>query len=142
MSTGHRPPKTAMSTQSPGVGSEGDYHGILVQEGLREPSVLSAITILGRKTGTEWHLLRVGVGAEHLTSTMEQVQKSLKVEGGVPFYAHFYRPGELIVVFPDRVFHVTPDPDSWAPIIAHGKAHGIPPKQLDFAPCRFEDETY
>jgi len=134
--------EAATKAPSPRAGSDGNYHGIIVQEALRDPSVLSGVTILGRKKGADWHLLRVGVDAGLLSSTNERVQKSLKVENGVPFYAHFYRPGELIVVFPDQVFHVTPHPDSWASVLSHGKAHGIPPAQLDFAPCRFEDETY
>ncbi len=134
--------ETPTETQSPRVGPDRDYHGIIVQEGLRDPSVLNTMTILGRKKGADWLLLRVGVDAGRLSLTIKRMQESLKVEGGVPFYAHFYRPGELIVVFPDQVFRVTPRTDSWAPVLAYGKAHGIPAAQLDFVPCRFEDETY
>jgi hypothetical protein len=60
----------------------------------------------------------------------------------VPFYAHFYRPRELVVVFPDRVFRLTPQKQSWGPAVAHGRAAGIPQEQLDFHPCRFEDEAW
>ncbi len=134
--------ETITRTRAPHGGSSGDYHGIIVEESLRDPSVLDAVTILGRKKGTNWTLLRVGVEDQNLPSAIERVQQSLKVEGGVPFYAHFYRRGELIVVFPDQVFHVAPQRDTWTPVQAYGKSRGIPAEQLDFSPCRFDEETY
>jgi hypothetical protein len=58
------------------------------------------------------------------------------------YYAHFYRGTELIVVFRNRVFRVNTDRGTWQEAIAYGKALGIAGRQLDFAPCRVEDETY
>ena len=127
---------------SPKGNSRETYHGIIVEESLRDQSVLETLAVLGRKKGRDWTLLRVGIEERALTTVVDQLQRNLKIENGVPFYAHFYRPGELIVVFPDRVFRLTPETDTWAPVVAFGKSVGIPAEQLDFAPCRFEDETY
>jgi hypothetical protein len=58
------------------------------------------------------------------------------------FYCHFYRDDELIVVFKKKMFRVKTDPATWQEVITYGKSMGIPAKQLDFQPCRFDDETY
>lgn len=119
-----------------------DYHGILVAEGLGDRSVLDTATVLGTKRGRDWTLLRVAVAEERLSTVIVRIQQSLRVEGGVPFYAHFYRARELIVVFPDRVFRLTPQKESWGPAVAYGRSVGIPRAQRDFNPRRFEDEAY
>ena len=119
-----------------------EYHGILVEEGLQDPSVLRMVEVLGRKRGGDWSLVRVGVGAAHLPEVLDRVRRSLKTVDGVPFYAHFYRDAELVVVFPDRVFRATPDRVTWGPAVEYGMSVGIPAEELDFRPCRFEDETY
>lgn len=130
------------SRDATSAGVESLYHGIIVEESLRDSSVLNTVAILGRKKGRDWNLLRVGVQEKLLPKVIEQVQRNLRVENGVPFYAHFYRSGELVVVFPDRVFNSTPDKGMWGPAVSYGRSVGIPPEQLDFAPCRYEDETY
>ena len=48
------------------------------------------------------------------------------------FYAHFYCGEELIVVFRDKVFHATCDPDTWRAAKQYGRSLGIVEKQLDF----------
>ena len=119
-----------------------EYHGIVVEESLQDKGALKGLRILGRRKGRDWTLLRVGVERVALKPVVERIRRNLRVESGVPFYAHFYRPGELIVIFPDREFHLSPDRKTWDPAITYGKSVGIPPEQLDFAPCCFEDETY
>lgn len=58
------------------------------------------------------------------------------------YYVHFYRNQELIVVFPQKTFTLTPERESWRPAVEYGKAVGIPEEELNFKPCRFEEETY
>jgi len=122
--------------------SQGDFHGIVVEESLRDPSILKEVEILGRKKGTAWTLLRIGIEGVDSCRVFERIRQNLKIEDGVPFYAHFYRRGELIVVFPERTFRLTPEKGTWAPAVTYGRSVGIPADQLDFLPCRFEDETY
>lgn len=135
-------PGTAPASRTPLLELENDYHGIIVEESLRDRSLLDAVRVLGRRQGRDWGLLRVGVEAKRLPNVIQRLQRTLKVENGVPFYAHFYRPGELIVVFPDRLFRLTPQRDTWGPAVAYGRSVGVPLAQLDFEPHRVEDEDY
>jgi hypothetical protein len=141
MSARRKGPKAAPAPRPARVNPRTDYHGIIVEEGLRDCSIADAVRVLGRKQGKDWSLLRVGVEAKLLPRVIQRLQRSLKVENGVPFYAHFYRFGELIVVFPDRVFRLTPQKDTWGPALAYGRSVGVPLAQLDFEPHRFEDEN-
>jgi len=118
------------------------YHGVVILEGLSDPSVLKAVRILGQRRAAEWTLLRVGVPSRNLSSTLHRIQRRLRIVNGVPFYAHFYRKNELIVVFPRRVFRLRPERSTWGPAVSYGGSQGIPEEELDFDPCRFEDETY
>jgi hypothetical protein len=142
MNDPRREAESGANFESPSDESVDEYHGIIVQEGLRDPSALDTVTVLGETRGRVWRLLRVGVPERLLPTAIAKMQATLKVEGGVPFYVHFYRRDELVVVFPDRVFRATPRKETWAPMLAYRRAVGIPDGQLDFAPCRFEDETY
>ena len=121
---------------------EARYHGIFVQEGLSDPAILRDLMVVGRKQGANWTLLRVEVGGEDFWSLVAKIQSSLKVDGGIPYYAHFYRPGELVVIFPKRVFRIAPETRTWGPAVEYGRSKGIPPAELDFAPCRYEDESF
>jgi hypothetical protein len=59
------------------------------------------------------------------------------------FYCHFYRGEELVVVFKERIFKANAcDKSTWAEILEYGKSIHIPEAQLDFLPCKIEDETY
>jgi len=117
-----------------------EYHGIIVKEGLKDQSVLNKMKILGQKKGREWTLLRVSVHEDKLEEAIGLVQKSLITEPA--FYAHFYRQGKMIVVFPKKTFNLTPKKDTWKPAIDYGKSVGITEKELDFKPSRFEEETF
>jgi hypothetical protein len=87
-------------------------------------------------------MLRVQIDENQLERLVKLVQTNLLIENNVPYYAHFYRKGELIVIFPERVFRLRPDKESWGPAVRYGKSLGISERELDFKPCRFEDETY
>jgi hypothetical protein len=121
---------------------EGEYHGIIIRESLHDQSILKNIRILGSIGTRRWTLLRVGVERKQLVQVIEMVQGNLLTEDGTPYYAHFYRGKELIVVFPRRVFYMKPDPETWSKAVTYGKSLGIPENELDFSPCRFEEETY
>jgi hypothetical protein len=117
-----------------------EYHGIIVKEGLKNQSILNKLKILGKKKAGEWTLLRVGVGENRINEVIKLVQKNLVTEPA--YYAHFYRNQELIVVFPRKIFILTPNKEAWKPAVDYGKSLGIPEEELDFKPCRFEEETY
>jgi hypothetical protein len=117
-----------------------DYHGILVKEGLKDESILKEMKILGKKIGKNWMLLKISVDESKIKRVVQDIQKNLKANPN--FYAHFYRNHELIVVFPQKIFYIKPDKSTWKEAVEFGKSVGIPEKQLDFHPCRIEDETY
>lgn len=117
-----------------------EYHGIIIREGLRDRSILGQMKILGMKRTEEWTLLRVGVNKDKVNEIIKIVQKNLLTNP--VYYAHFYRNKELIVVFPRRIFHLTTNKETWKPAIEYGKCVGVPEDELDFKPCRSEEETY
>ena len=120
-----------------------EYHGIVIKESLSDQSVLKAMTLLGKKVSADgWTLLRVGVEGEMIDEVLKRVKASLLTEDGVPYYAHFYRDDELIVVFPRKLFYVTSKKETWGTVVDYGVSNGIPRDQMDIRPCRVEDETY
>lgn len=117
------------------------YHGILLDLEFKDKEFLKRFKILGKKKSSEnpWFLFRVEVPAEELEKIIGETQDQM-VEGA--YYCHFYRDNELIVIFKEKIFKVTPDKSTWDEIINYGLSLGIPEKQLSMSPCRFEDETY
>jgi hypothetical protein len=70
--------------------------------------------ILGQKKGRERTLLRVGVNENKIDEVVGLVQKSLVTEPArTRYYAHFYREGKLIAVFPKKIFYLTPKKETW-----------------------------
>ena len=137
-SRGRRARPTLGSRRDPPVA----YHGIVIKQGFQDSSLLDTLRILGRKQAGAWTLLRIGVTRSSFERTVRRVQRNLRSENGVPFYAHFYLPGELVVVFPQKVFRCRPGKATWSRAVNYGRSVGIPAEELDFRPCRFEDETY
>lgn len=117
-----------------------EYHGIVIEEGLKDPSILNKVKILGKKGVGEWTLLRVGVEESEINKVIRLIQKYLVTEPA--YYAHFYRKEELVAVFPRKIFYLTPSKETWKPAVDYGKSVGIPEEELDFKPCRFEEEIY
>jgi hypothetical protein len=124
-----------------------DYHGIIINVSLKDKSLFKTMEIIGRKSVLlDWLVLyKVSVRPENLDATILNLQANL-VERfwfyAPHFYCHFYREDELIIVFHAQVFRVKTDPATWQEVIAYGRSLGIPAKQLDFQPCRIEDELY
>ena len=126
---------------------QGDFHGIVLNLSQKNRRLLSELEVLGRRNSLFGllALYKVRVPAGRLEDTIVRVQRNMArriVFFPQEFYAHFYRANELIVVFRDDVYRVTTDRSSWGDALDHGRALGISEKQLDFSPCRFEDETY
>ena len=90
-------------------------------------------------------LYKVKVGEDEIDQMTEAVQENMAhrvLFKKQEFYAHFHRDNELIVVFRDRVFRVSPEEATWGEAREHGRRLGIVEKQLDFIPNRFSDEYY
>jgi len=127
--------------------SAGEYHGIVIDLSQKMRSVFGELEIIGRRRFffNTMSLLKLRVSADALEPAIAKLQANLRRGLGPfvkAFYFHFYREGELIVVFKDRIFRTEPDRALWDDMLAYGKSLGIPEHQLDFVPCRFADEEY
>ena len=101
-----------------------DYHGIIIMESLKDKTILDSLQILGRKEGRVWTMLRVGVEVGRFKDTIKSISENLMTVKEIPYYAHFYRNNELIVVFPGKIFFITPNIETWKPVLAFGKSKG------------------
>jgi hypothetical protein len=127
--------------------SAGEYHGIVIDLSQKMRSVFGELEIIGRRRFffNTMSLLKLRVSADALEPAIAKLQANLRRGLGPfvkAFYFHFYREGELIVVFKDRIFRTEPDRSLWEDMLKYGKSLGIPEHQLDFVPCRFADEEY
>jgi hypothetical protein len=119
-----------------------EYHGIIIKESLKDQFILRTMKILGKKASGPWTFLRIGAEGGKIDEVLKLVKENLLTENSVPYYAHFYRDKELIVVFPEKIFYVKPDRESWGPVVSYEVSRGIPQDEMDMKPCRLEDETY
>jgi len=117
-----------------------NYHGIIIDKSQKDKSIFERLKILGSKTSSKgWILYKIEVNPEEINKIIQELQQNM-ISG--PYYCHFYRNNELIVVFKEKIFRITPDKSTWKEAIEYGRSSGIPEKQLDFYPCKIEDETY
>jgi hypothetical protein len=119
------------------------WHGIIVDKSLNDEGMIDDFKILGQKVADDdpkdiWTLYKVEVKAHFIEDMIKRLQKNMK-EG---WYAHFYKNKDMIVIFNDKIFRVTPDPESWKQILLYAKNKHLPKEQLDFFPCKEEDETF
>lgn len=115
-----------------------NYHGIIVDAGLKNAALLKKLNVLSTQKVEDWILYKIDVKETKLQKVITLLKSQLKEK----FYTHFYRDTELIVVFPDQIFHTTTNDSDWNQIVKHGLSKGIPREQLDFKPCRIQDETF
>ncbi len=117
-----------------------DYHGLVVKEGLRRPELLHQLPCLGTRRTDKWTLVKFGVPQIDLSRALDLIQAALLSEP--TYYAHVYGADQMIIIYPDRVFRVTPDRATWDDAIRYGIDKGIPEEELIFVPRRFDEETF
>lgn len=117
-----------------------EYHGNLLDTEFKDPSFLNRFRIFAKRKSERnpWTMYGVIVPSERIEDVIKETQENLLTNA--PYYAHFYKDGELIIVYKERVFRVTSDRLSWGEAIEYGRSLRIPDDQLVFAPNRFEDE--
>ena len=117
-----------------------NYLGIIVDHSLKNKEYARQLQVLASRAIGSWRLLLVEVAAEKLADQIQSLQEYMVDIKEKCWYAHFFRQQELIVVYQDRIFPVTVQPDTWTDAIQYGLANGIPEEQLDFQPC-FKSEA-
>jgi len=115
-----------------------EYHGIIVDVSQKDKIIFRKLNILGKKKVDDWVMYKVEVSFNDLDKVIGELQDNL-VDG---FYFHFYKGDELIVVFKEKLFKVNIGKSNWSEVIEYGMSLGIPKEQLDFYPCRADDEEY
>lgn len=120
---------------------ENPYHAILLDTEFSNPEFIKRWKELGRKHSrtNQWWQIKVEVPENRLEELIKNGQKLLLKKR---YYFHIYRKNELIVVFPERIFYITPDKSTWNVMKTYGRTLGIPKKQLDIGTTRFEEEKY
>lgn len=123
------------------------YHGIVINVSQKDKSIFNGLRIIGSKKLFLGIIkfYKIEVDSRQKDEVIASLQKNMSNNLGPfkqEFYAHFYRGTELIIVYRDKTFCVTTEEATWKEAIEHGRSLGIAEKQLDFKPCKFEEETY
>lgn len=120
----------------------GVYHGIILDLAFEDSNFPETFKIFAKRKSTKnpWTLIGVEIDKKDLSKTIAAIQANMK--GGKPYYAHLYNDEELIVIFKDKVFNITPHISTWNEIFKYGRKVNIPNEQLDFWPNRFQDEIH
>jgi hypothetical protein len=123
------------------------YHGILVNLSQRNRSIFRESCIVGHKNFFLGLLVlyKIEVAPQYLDPLIRRIQANMADRVALlhkEFYCHFYRDDELVIVFRQKLFRVTTDPGTWSQASAYGRSIGIARSQLDFSPCRIEDESF
>ena len=114
-----------------------DYLGIVIQQSLADERWLDSVRVEARRQIGSWTFLLVAASEVELGEQLDGLRRAMQSDQ--PWYAHYFRDGELIVVFRDETFRIGGDPQTWAPAVQHGLGLGIPREQLDFKPRTEED---
>ncbi len=101
--------------------------------------MLEQLPVLGTYEAKNWTVVQIGVPEADINRAVELIQASLIDEP--TYFAHLYNEDRVIIVFPDKVFEATLDPDSWKEAIKYGVDKGVPKDELDFAPFQAHLDT-
>jgi len=116
------------------------YHGIILDLEFEDKAFPKKFNVFAKRKSTtsDWTIYGVEIADTDIGQTILEIQQAMKNDE--PYYAHFYNNTELVVVFRQKIFTVTPDSSTWLPVVEYGKSIQIPEEQLDFQPNRFQDE--
>lgn len=116
------------------------YHGIIIDQEFVDKNFPNTFQQFSKKQSGSWGIFGIKIDDLNLNTVIDKTQKEMKDDQ--PWYAHFYNDNDLIVIFKNKTFTVSPHKSSWKPIIDYGKELNIPSEQLDFWPNRFQDEIH
>ena len=119
-----------------------DYEGIIIEESLKDNSVLRAVEIAETRTEqvtsqhqtpwlTHWTLHTVTIPASKAAMVAEWLSESL---GGTSWYADYRNRTTHYIIFPDKIYRVDRSkPEQYEAVKAYGMSLGIPEHQLTFS---------
>jgi hypothetical protein len=125
----------------------GEYHGIILNISQKDKLIFHRLQVIDSKKALLGliRVCKIRIDSNQIEEVIANIQGNMTRNIGPfkqEFYAHFYKDNELIIAYKDKLFKVTPDHATWAEAISYGKSLNIAEKQLDFIPCKFENETY
>jgi len=114
-----------------------DWKGAIIAEGLNDPAVINKFCVYEARISRDglpvdykgnvgrWHIYKVRCSREEIDAL-----KPFIING---WYAHFWKRDKIVVVYGDKLFELKRyDKKTWKDALEHGKAQGIPEKELDF----------
>ena len=116
------------------------FHGILLDLAFVDQGYPKSFSLFAQKLSGDWGLYGIKVDRNDFESVVASIQSHMKSDK--PFYNHLYDDEMLIVIFRERIFHMTTHASSWKDVKQYGLTLGIPEQQLDFWPNRFQDEIH
>lgn len=111
-----------------------NYWGIVIEQSLKDGSVLEDFDLLAKKQIGGWTFRLVSVPEHEMEAKLAKLQRHMIDVREDCWYAHFFKDETMFVVYQDRVFKTSVDPDGWREAVEHGLRNGVPLEQLDFKP--------
>lgn len=120
------------------------YRGMIIEESLRDRSVLSHVKITKtdvetvtpeHKTPwlTQWTIDVVEIEDDEIAAFAQQLQGAIETEH-TAWYADFKNTTEHYIIFPSRIFHIDrAQPKQYDEVVTYGMSLGIPEHQLTFS---------
>ena len=112
----------------------GDYLGVVVDRSLKNENFINYLHVVAMRRSGSWRLWLVSVVALEVEAQIQALQRNMVLLKEDCWYAHFFRDNDLIVVYQDHTFRITPEPETWVDAVQYGMDNGIPRGQLDFQP--------
>ncbi|MFH1500922.1 MAG: hypothetical protein ABIE22_03160 [archaeon] len=105
------------------------WKGCIVKESLEDSSILDKLETLKIREDSDeessWHIYDSLVTESEINEIHKQLKQS--------WYVHFWKDGEMIVLFKGKKFKVDPNnKETWKEAINYGLSINIPLEQLDF----------
>ncbi len=122
------------------------YKGVIIEESLKNTSLLKEVNILETKAEKitsehqtpwlkQWTLHTVEVPEEKAEDVAEKLSKSLDYSHNSSWYADFQNDKYHFIIFQDKIFKVKiDDAEGFKEAKQYGISLGIPEYQVDFAP--------
>lgn len=121
------------------------YHGIIIEEGLNDTSILKEVGILDTKVEEivddhqtpwlkQWTLHTVEIPEEKADEVAEKISGALDYSHNSSWYADFKNNDYHFIIYQDKVFKIKlDDAEGFKSAREHGISLGIPEYQVDFA---------
>ena len=124
-----------------------NYHGTIIEESLKDTSVLKEIHILSTKVDavterhktpwlTQWTLHKVEVPEKDAARIAEKLSKAIDDTHEGSWYADYKTEDDHFIIFKNKVFHITDRTNKaqYDEAKNYGISLGIPEYQVDFHP--------